>query len=150
ANGKHGLPRREFRDAALRYGTTLFCTSRRTREIVTGPLIEDCFKNQYRCNHQAPVSLTISSQGVQSEGIACARGNQTGVMPVIEVRQHTIDPSPILSAMAEGEIRKHIDWAVTWLRETLKERQNRPADVHLPPLSIKTLSKAASGAGRVG
>ncbi|SCW83738.1 hypothetical protein SAMN02927900_05484 [Rhizobium mongolense subsp. loessense] len=150
ANGKHGLPRREFRDAALRYGTTLFCTSRRTREIVTGPLIEDCCKNQYRCNHQAPVSLTISSQGVQSEGIACARGNQTGVMPVIEVRQHTIDPSPILSAMAEGEIRKHIDWAVTWLRETLKERQNRPADVHLPPLSIKTLSKAASGAGRVG
>ncbi|MBY3495638.1 ComEC/Rec2 family competence protein [Rhizobium laguerreae] len=150
ANGKHGLPRREFRDAALRYGTTLFCTSRRTREIVTGPLAESCCKIQYGCDHQAPVSLTISSQGIQSEGIACARGNLTGVMPVIEVRQHIVDPSPILSTMAEGEVRKHVDWAVNWLRATLIERQNRPADAELSPLSIKTLSRAAGAAGRIG
>ncbi len=150
ANGKHGLPRREFRDAALRYGTTLFCTSRRTREIVTGPLTQSCCKIQYACDHQAPVSLKISTQGVQSEGIACARGNLTGAMPVIEVRQHIVDPSPILSKMAETEIRKHVDWAINWLRATLNERQNRPADAGLSPLSVKTLSKAASAAGRVG
>lgn len=149
ANGKHGLPRREFREAALRYGTTLFCTSRRTREIVTGQATEDCCKIQYACNHQAPVSLTISAQGIQSEGIACARGNLSGVMPVIEVRQHIVDPSPILSIMAEAEIRKHIDWATNWLRATLSERQSRPVDADLPPIAVKTISKAASAAGRV-
>ncbi len=149
ANGKHKLPRSDFRDAALRYGATLFCTSRRSREIVSGTATEPCCQVQYACNSQAPVSLSVSEKGIEAEGIACARGNLSGVMPVIEVRQHVVEPSPILSTMAETEIRKHMDWAVGWLRATLKERQARPADGDLMPISLKVMSQAAVAARRV-
>ncbi|MCA1494170.1 hypothetical protein I6F11_25025 [Ensifer sp. NBAIM29] len=149
ANGKHKLPRSDFRDAALRYGATLFCTSRRSREIVSGPMSEPCCQIQYACNSQAPVSLSLSAKGIAADGIACARGNLSGVMPVIEVRQHVVEPSPILSTMAETEIRKHMDWAVGWLRSTLKGRQARPADADLTPISLKVMSQAAVAARRV-
>ncbi len=149
ANGKHKLPRSDFRDAALRYGATLFCTSRRSREIVSGPTSEPCCQVQYACNSQAPVSLSVSAKSIESDGIACARGNLSGVMPIIEVRQHVVEPSPILSTMAETEIRKHMDWAVGWLRNTLKERQGRPADADLTPIALKVMSQAAVAARRV-
>ncbi|PCK78491.1 ComEC/Rec2 family competence protein [Rhizobium sophoriradicis] len=149
ANGKHHLPRSEFRDAALRYGTTLFCTSRRSREIVSGVTSEPCCQIQYACNKQEPVSLTVSAMGIEADGIACARGNLSGVMPVIEVRQHVVEPSPILSTLGETEIRKHMDWAVGWLRETLTQRQARSADADLTPISLKVMSQAAAAARRV-
>lgn len=149
ANGKHKLPRSDFRDAALRYGATLFCTSRRSREIVSGPTSEPCCQVQHACNSQAPVSLTVSAKGIEAEGIACSRGNLSGVMPIIEVRQHVVEPSPILTTIAETEIRKHMDWAVGWLRNTLKERRARPADADLTPISLKMMSQAAVAARRI-
>lgn len=145
ANGEHGLPRIDFRDAALRYGATLFCTSRRSREIVSGPITEACCNTQYACRQikQAPVSLSITSLGIDADGIACARGNLSSVMPVIEVRQHLIEPSPILATLAETEIRKHSEWLVKWLRKTLRERRDRPARSDLEPISLDVLRKAA-------
>ncbi|MDA0576176.1 ComEC/Rec2 family competence protein [Burkholderia gladioli] len=151
ANGKHGLPRSDFRDAALRYGATLFCTSRRSREIVSGPITEACCNTQYACrkSEQAPVSLSITSMGIDADGIACARGNLSGVMPVIEVRQHLVEQSPILSTLAETEIRKHMEWAVDWLRKTLERRRGRPPRPDLEPLSLDVMRKAAVAAGRL-
>jgi beta-lactamase superfamily II metal-dependent hydrolase len=151
ANGKHGLPRTDFRDAALRYGATLFCTSRRSREIVSGPTTEACCHTQYACDRsqQAPVSLVVTQGGIESDGVACARGNISGVMPVIEVRQHLVEPSPILSSLAESEIRKHIDWAVKWLRDTHRERRSRPASADMQAISLTTMRKAAVAAGRL-
>lgn len=150
ANGKHKLPRTDFRDAALRYGATLFCTSRRFREIVSGPTNESCCHSQFACERvsQAPVSLSITSTGIHSDGIACARGNLSGVMPVIEVRQHLVEPSPILATLAENEIRRHTEWAVQWLRRTMQERQRRPARADLEPVPIDALRKAAVAEGR--
>lgn len=150
ANGKHKLPRTDFRDAALRYGATLFCTSRRTREIVSGSTNESCCHSQFACGkaEQAPVSLSITSTGIDSDGIACARGNLSGVMPVIEVRQHLVEPSPILATLAESEIRKHVDWAVKWLRRTMQERQGRQARADLEPVPMDALRKAAVAEGR--
>lgn len=150
ANGKHNLPRSEFRDAALRYGTTLFCTSRRRREIISGQMNETCCHTQFGCQSEANVALSVTASGIEADQTACARGNLTGVMPVIEVRQHVVEPSPILSTMAETEIRKHTDWAVTWLRGILTERQERPSDAELPPVSLDVMKQAAVGAGRVG
>lgn len=151
ANGKHGLPRSDFRDAALRYGATLFCTSRRSREIVSGPTIEPCCYVQFACrkSKQAPVSLLITDVGLDADGIACARGNLSGVMPVIEVRQHVVEPSPILTTLAENEIRKHTEWAVKWLRTTLQERRNRPSRSDLEPISLDVMRNAAVASKRL-
>jgi hypothetical protein len=150
ANGKHKLPRTDFRDAALRYGATLFCTSRRTREIVSGPTNESCCHSQFGCGRvsQQPVSLSITSTGIDSDGIACARGNLSGAMPVIEIRQHLVEPSPILATLAENEIRRHVDWAVKWLRRTMQERQGRQARADLEPVPMDSLRKAAVAEGR--
>ncbi|MCM2453440.1 ComEC/Rec2 family competence protein [Agrobacterium vitis] len=150
ANGKHNLPRSEFRDAALRYGTTLFCTSRRQREIISGQMNETCCHTQFGCRSEANVALSVTASGIEADQTACARGNLTGVMPVIEVRQHVVEPSPILSTMAETEIRKHTDWAVRWLRGILTDRQQRPSDAELPPVALNVMKQAAVGAGRVG
>jgi hypothetical protein len=149
ANGKHGLPRMDFRDAALRYGATLFCTSRRSREIVSGPTLESCCNVQFACNSQAPISLSVTAKGISSEGVACASGTLADVMPIIQVRQHVVEPSPILYTLAETEIRKHMDWAVTWLRRMLAERQSRPADSELKPISIAVMRQAAAAARRL-
>jgi|GEM_PF-3108694 hypothetical protein len=151
ANGKHGLPRSAFRDAALRYGATLFCTSRRSREIVSGPTPEPCCNVQYACgkSKQAPVSLSITNVGIDADGIACARGNLFGVIPVIEVRQHVVEPSSILTTLAENELRKHIEWAVKWLRAILEERRCRPARPDLEPISLDVMQKAAVAANRL-
>ncbi|TPM23817.1 hypothetical protein [Mesorhizobium sp. B2-3-6] len=151
ANGKHGLPRSDFRDAALRYGATLFCTSRRSREIVSGPTPEPCCNVQYACrkNDQAPVSLSITNAGIVTDGIACARGNLSSVMPVIEIRQHVVEPSPILTTLAENEIRKHIEWAVKWLRMTLGDRRNRPTRPDFNPIPLDVMRQAAVAANRL-
>lgn len=150
ANGRHGLPRMDFRDSALRYGATLFCTSRRTREIVSGPLNATCCHAQFSCGRasQEPVSLSITEVGITSEGIACARGNVAGVMPIIDVRQHLVEPSPILAALSENEIRKHADWAVQWLRDTKLERQRRRGNPELEAVPLDYLRKAAVAESR--
>ena len=151
ANGTHSLPSSDFRNAALRYGATLFCTSRRRREIVSGPTPEPCCNVQYACrkNDQAPVSLSISDTGIDADSIACARGNLSGVMPVIEVRQHVVEPSPILTTLAENETRKHMEWAVKWLRTTLRDRRSRPARPDLEPISLDVMRQAAVAANRL-
>lgn len=147
ANGKHKLPRSDFRDAALRYGATPFCTSRRSREIVSGSTSEPCCQIQYACNSQAPVSLSVSANSIEADDVACARGNLSGVLPIIEVRQHVVEPSPILTTIAETEIRKHMDWAVGWLCNTLNERRARPADADLTPISLKVYPRQRSRRG---
>lgn len=151
ANGKHGLPRNDFRDAALRYGATLFCTSRRSREIVSGPITEACCNVQYACHkaEQAPVSLSITEAGIDANGIACARGSPSGAIPIIEVRQHVVEPSPILTTLAENEIRRHTEWMVKWLRTTLDDRRQRPRRPDLEPISLNVLRKAAVAANRL-
>lgn len=150
ANGKHSLPRSDFRDAALRYGTTLFCTSRRRREIVSGEMTDPCCHSRYGCRSEASVVLSVTAKGIEADQAACARGSLTGVMPIIEVRQHVVEPSPILSTMAETEMRKHTDWAVSWLRDVLKDRQQYPSHADLAPVSLKVMTQAAIGSGRVG
>ena len=149
ANGKHGLPRVDFRDAARRYGASLFCTSRRSREIISGPISETCCAAQFACNNQAPISLSLTANGINSEGVACASGMLAGVMPIIQVRQHVVEPSPILSTLAETELRKHMEWAVKWLRGTLAGRQSRPPDAELKPISISVMRQAAVAARRL-
>ncbi|MBV9931528.1 MAG: hypothetical protein JO013_11370 [Alphaproteobacteria bacterium] len=151
ANGKHGLPRAWVRDAALRWGATLFCTSRRSREVVSGTAGQSCCHAEYGCKERAqePVSLSLRPDGIASAGVACARGNLSGAMPVIEVRQHVVEPSPILSTLCESEVRRHADWLVKWLRRTHAERRSRPAGPKLEPVRLDVLRQAAVAADRL-
>lgn len=150
ANGRHGLPRTDFRNAALRYGAALFCTSRRAREIVSGGQSGQCCHSLFACKAGDPVRLTITAQGIEASAAACARGFHSDVMPVIEVRQHVVEPSPILSNMAGNEIRMHTDWAVRWLQDQHQQRVslNGQSIPGLQAIPLGSLQKAALGARR--
>lgn len=150
ANGRHGLPRADFRNAALRHGAAVFCTSRRTKEIVSGNQSERCCRSQFNCERGGSVRLTITAEATEGSAAACARGFHSDVMPVIEVRQHVVEPSPILSHMAENEIRKHTEWVVGWLRKQHEGRVSAKATSipGLLPIQLETVEKAALAAGR--
>ncbi|WP_354686388.1 hypothetical protein [Cupriavidus necator] len=82
--------------------------------------------------------------------VSLARGGSlSGVMPIIQVRQHVVEPSPILSTLADTEIRKHTDWAVRWLRALHQERRSRPEQAELAPSSVGAMRKAAVAANRL-
>ena len=152
AKGKHGLPRSQFRDAALRWGATLFCTCRRSREIVVGAPAEGCCYKQFDCGKaaQESVTLNITETGLVSEGVACGSGTRAGVIPVIQVRQHVVDPSAILDRFSEGELDRHVDWVRNELVRLHRERQATSVehDPKLKGISSEILCRLAVAAGR--
>ena len=122
ANGKHGLPRLKFRNSVLRAGATLFCTNRRAVEIVSGALGATCCHEQFKCREQAPVSLHLTETDIFSEGVACRSGTPGAQIPIIEIRQHVVEPSSILENFSEGEIRQHVRWVTELLYKTHQNR----------------------------
>lgn len=145
ANGKHGLPRREFREAVLRYGSTLFCTSRRSREILIGQSDEESCHKQFECHlqEQKSVHIKVAERIVESHGIACSTGTTSGVIPIIQIRQHVIEPSNILERFSEGELKRHVDWVKAELRSVHKDRFQAGGEATLEGVSSKTLARMA-------
>jgi beta-lactamase superfamily II metal-dependent hydrolase len=139
AKGKHGLPRTQFRDAVLRWGATLFCTCRRSREILIGAQADGSCYERFACR-QGPddsVTLTVTETEMTSDGVACGSGTVAGVVPIIQVRQHVIDPSAILDRFTDRELNDHVDWLCGTLRELHRERSQVPAD-HEPGIGAIT------------
>jgi beta-lactamase superfamily II metal-dependent hydrolase len=126
ANGQHGLPRNIIRNAAVRWGAFVFCTSPRKGEIIidtSKEKEEDCCHAALQCNKGTRnVSIIMDSTGIRSDVQAChsGLGRQSG--PVIQVRQHIIQPSPIMGHLFENELRKHIGWIKASLESIHKER----------------------------
>ena len=150
ANGKHQLPRREFRDAVLRYGATLFCTCRRSREIITGRREEKSCHTQFACSRlpQGSVGLTLTESTIESDAVACATGGVSGVVPVLQMIQHTIEPSNLLDRFTETELRRHATWAINELRSIHDARRRVGGEPGLAAVSAETLADAAAAAGR--
>ena len=148
ANGKHRLPRQDFRNAALRYGATLFCTCRRSLEVVSGPLDKVSCHDQFACDQQAPVSIALTEHGTIAKGVACARGSQYGTVPVIELRQHVVEPSSILESFGEGEIRRHASWIVETLRRMHETRVKAGGEAGIEAVPASLLRREALADGR--
>jgi hypothetical protein len=150
ANGKHQLPRLDFRDAALRYGATLFCTCRRSREILVGPRNEASCHTQFNCGSlpQDSVTLTMTERAIESNAIACAIGGASGVTPILQMAQHTIEPSNILDRFTERELRLHASWAVDRLRSMHAQRRHAGGEAGLSAVPMQELARAAAAAGR--
>jgi|GEM_PF-2685622 len=126
ASGRHKLPRSITRDAAIRWGATVFCTSDRGREMLTGVQdAHECCYEEMHCTGKGKhsVSIVLDSEGVRSEGrMACHSGLGLEQGPIIQIAQHIIQPSPVISRLAENELRKHIRWVARQLDEIHEER----------------------------
>lgn len=148
ANGKHELPRTDFRDAVLRWGATLFCTCRRSREIVLGPQPAGSCHEAFACNRQEDVTIEVSAIGIASVGVACASGVTSAIQPLIQIRERIVEPSNILERFTERELLGHVDWLRQRLRAHHEERLTGPAEAQAEPVSAQTLVHDALREGR--
>ncbi len=148
ANGKHKLPRQEFRDAVLRHGGMLFCTCRRSKEIVMGVASTESCHERFGCGTQAPVSLTLDASSITSQGIACGSGIHSTVIPVIQMRQHVVEPSSILQSFGEGELRRHGQIAANRLAKIHSERLQTLSEPRKNGVGSALLAGEAAADGR--
>jgi hypothetical protein len=150
ANGKHRLPRKDFRDAVLRYGATLFCTCRRSREILLGSRNEESCHSQFGCGArpQGSVGIALTEDTIESDAVACASGSVSGVVPIIQMVQHTIQPSNLLDRFTENELRLHATWVARELRIIHDARRESAKEPGLSAVSMDALRGAAVAAGR--
>jgi hypothetical protein len=126
ANGEHGLPRSITRRAAITWGASVFCTSCRTREVVTGPTdTEDasCCHEGFTCEAETrDVTLHLNNGRIWADRVACHSGRPSDPGPVIQIAQHVIAPSPVLSRLFENELRDHLRWVKKILDQVHQER----------------------------
>ncbi len=124
ASGKHGLPRAQFRNAALRYGASLFCACRRSGEILVGEQQAASCHKQFHCvEPKLSVRLDITATSFVTNAQACATAPQAGPLPIIQAVQHLVDPSAILDRMTVAERDKHVRWAAAHLRNAHEARR---------------------------
>ncbi len=118
ANGRHGLPRASIRTAAIHAGATVFCTSQRGSEYVVGaePDATSCHA-AHDCSRpsRGDVALALDESGIRATRAACHTGHARHDVPVIELRHHIVDPSPVMTQLFEQEMRKHIGWVKKYL-----------------------------------
>lgn len=152
ANGRYGLPHADIRETAMRWGATVCCTSVRGREVITGSPGDGaaCCHEANHCDGSRDVSLTLDHSGIVADSPACHTGFGTAPGPVIQVRQHVIEGSPVLQHLFEQELRKDIEWIRKRLRQLHEQRCSATAD--LTPgselIKLDELAALARAAGR--
>ena len=149
ASGKHGLPRQEFRQAALRSGAMLFCACTRGAEVLIGePSIGSC-NTAYDCSRaNRSVRLEWSADRLTSNAQACAGQSANSPPPVIQMIQHIVEPSAILERMSTAERDKHVDWMSKLLDQRHQARQNVGSEPDLEPIDLEDVKKEARLAKR--
>ncbi|HEY2170264.1 MAG TPA: MBL fold metallo-hydrolase [Candidatus Angelobacter sp.] len=129
ANGRHGLPHNDLRSTAARWGATICCTSKRQLEVVFGAeeAPPSCHK-AYDCDGSEDVRVEIDGKGIRTLSPACHSGYATHVGPIIQIRQHHIENSPVAGRLYEHELLRHIDWLKKKLRQLHEERVHSMAE----------------------
>jgi len=151
ANGQHKLPRASIRETAIRWGASIACTCSRKAEFITGPPPDnDCCHNIHSCGEAHDVELLLDAMGIRSPLPACHSGIGRQLGPVIQVRQHVVDPSPIVSQLAEHELRRHILWLKSKLHTIHEERAGLAPDLveGSQTISEEDMATLAREAGR--
>jgi hypothetical protein len=129
-NGRHGLPRDSFRSAAMTWGATVFCTSRRGTEVVISEKSgKDCCHDALGCTEKTrDVTIILDVEGIHSPDLACHSGWGGEPGPVVQVQQHIIAPSRIVSRLFEQELRRHLSWVSAKLAGIHQARRTQPAE----------------------
>lgn len=152
ANGRHRLPRAELREAAVRWGSSVVCTCSRGLEYVSGsPGDSVCCHDLYACGEARDVTLVLDANGIRADRPACHSGLGRHPGPIIQIRQHVVDPSPVVHQLAEHELRRHVDWARKALESIHAERM-RVAPDFTPgsePVPVESLATLAREQGRL-
>lgn len=122
--GKHDLPREHFREAVLRWGGCLLCASQRSKETIIGrePDAISCFDG-HACTLQPTLSLEMTADECFADRPACVGAPGTHSVPIVVLKQHVIDPSPLLDQFTEGELHKHTNWIVKLLKDVHEKRK---------------------------
>jgi beta-lactamase superfamily II metal-dependent hydrolase len=124
ANGSHDLPRTTTRDSAMRWGASVFCTQCRHLEFVSGDGGADaCCYRRFACGCGGDVTLTLSADGIISSKQACHTGYGKRMGPVIQLRHHVVEPSPIVHRLFENELRKYVRWTKAALKRIHDNRK---------------------------
>jgi beta-lactamase superfamily II metal-dependent hydrolase len=125
ANGRHGLPHSDIRASAMRWGASVFCTSERGTEIImeTGSKQQaPCCHEQFSCDGSQDVGVIFDERGIHADRTACHTGFGTSPGPIIQIRQHLVERSPVVQHLHEGELRKHLGWLKKELKQIHTER----------------------------
>jgi beta-lactamase superfamily II metal-dependent hydrolase len=154
ANGRHGLPHSDIRASAMRWGASVFCTSERGTEIITetGPKQQDaCCHEQFSCDGSRDVGVVFDEHGIHADRTACHTGFGTSPGPTIQIRQHTVERSPVVQHLHEGELRRHLGWLKKVLKQIHSERVKSVPQGQTggEPITADHLSTLARSAGRV-
>lgn len=123
ANGQHNLPRNSVRNSAIRWGSTIVCTCYRNIEFIESinNNAESCHA-LHNCTEARNVTIILNKEGIKSETPACFSGFGRHFGPIIQIRQHVVDPSPIVTHLYEHELRRHIKWVKNKLKEIHESR----------------------------
>jgi len=149
AGGKHGLPRNDFREAALRSGAALFCACRRGKEILVGGSDLSSCHARYGCSSAAhSVRLDFERDRIEASGQACGSSGAAKAAPVIQMVQHLVDPSAILDRLTTAERDNHVKWLVEELRTMHRLRQEAGGQAGLAPVSQADLARRATAERR--
>lgn len=149
ASGKHGLPRQEFRQAALRSGAMLFCACERGTEVLIGDPREGSCNTVYDCSRaNRSIRLEWSADRLTANAQACAGQSANSPPPVIQMIQHIVEPSAILERMSTAERDKHVDWMIKLLAQRHQARQNAGSEADLEPIDLADVKKEARLATR--
>ncbi len=153
ANGNYGLPRTEMRNAASRWSTALFCTQNKSCEHFTiggsSPPSDCCF-NFYKCRpiNNEGIRIIVSDGNITVSPPACQRSVFTTPYPVIELKEHLIPDSRVLTHLTEAEIVKHTKWVAKQLRKIHTERILSKVGYISPLVSVQDIYQIANYSNR--
>lgn len=152
ACGRHGLPRKSFRQSVIRWGASVFCTSTRGFELISGssPTGECCHVINGCSRSTRDIRIKIDGGGVRGDIQACHSGFGDANGPPIRIEQHVIQPSPIMNKLVEGELRKHILWVKKLLQTIHRDRRNNRSNLGAPstPIPSNIIEAEARSKGR--
>ncbi len=127
ANGKHGLPRTEICNSIIRWSSALYCAQEKTLEsFPVREIQKPCCHDEHCCEelrfHKNGVVITVTDKGITGEPSACAKSPFATPFPIVEVRQHVVENSSVLTRLSEREMENHAAWLKKRLREIHNDR----------------------------
>lgn len=148
AGGKHGLPRHDFRNAALRTGASLFCACRRQKELLVGPSLEASCHAEFACSKgERSIRLDMGRDRIEANAQACGSQGTSHAPAVIQMVQHLVDPSAILDRLTTAERDRHVKWLHDMLKDAHAARRAAGGEAGLKPIPFTKIAEMATARG---
>lgn len=139
ANGEYGLPKTKVRDVIARWSTTLACTQHKSCDTISLNGISfgtDCCHDQHSCikypkpinDEYLGISVEIKNSQMKIEPPPCIHSAYSSPIPIIQLEQHLVSDSKILTYLSEKEINIHVRWLTKVLNQIHNNRKasNKP------------------------